>query len=187
MSSRHLVLWHPLLLLPSIFPSIMAFPNESLLWMRWPEFCSFGFSISSSNEYSELISFRMDWLDLLAVQGTHKSSPAPQFEGTNSVLSLFYYPVLHLHMTTEKNIALTIQTFVGKVMSLLFNTLPRSSLLFFQGATAAAKSLQSCPTLCDPIDISPPCSPAPGILQERTLECIAISFSNAWKWKAKVK
>ena len=122
MPSNHLILCHPLLLLPPIPPSIKVFSNKSTLRMRWPKYWSFSFSISPSNEYSGLIWFRMDWLDFLA-----------------------------------------------------------------GAAAAAAKSLQSCPTLCDPIDGSPPGSPIPGILQTRTLEWVANSFSNAWKWKGKVK
>ena len=84
MPSNHLILWHPLLVLPSIFPSIRVFFNESVLRIRWPKYWSFSFSISPSNEYSGLISFRMDWFDLLAVQGTLKSSPTPQFKSINS-------------------------------------------------------------------------------------------------------
>ena len=109
MPSNHLILCHPLLLLPSIFPSIRVFSNESVLHIRWPKYWSFGFSISPSNEHPGLISFRMDWLDLLAVQGTLKSSPTPQFKSINSlVLSfLFYSPTLTFYKTTEKTIALT--------------------------------------------------------------------------------
>ena len=93
--SNHLILCCPLLLLPSIFPSIKIFSNESVLCIRWPKYCSFSFSINPSNEYSGLISFRMDWLDLLAVQGTLKSSPTPQFKSINSlVLSFLYGPTL---------------------------------------------------------------------------------------------
>ena len=130
--------------------------------------------------YSGLISFRMDWLDLLAVQGTlksllqHHSSKASIFWQS----AFFTVQLSHPYMTTGKTIALTRWTFVGKVMSLLFNML---------SATAAAKSLQLCLTLCDPMDGSPPGSPVPRILQARTLEWMAISFSNAWKWKVKVK
>ena len=91
MPSNHLILCHPLLLLPSIFPRIRIFSNKSVLHIRWPKYWSFSFSISPSNEYSRLLSFRIDWLDLLAVQGTLKSSPASQFESINSsVLSLLY-------------------------------------------------------------------------------------------------
>ena len=105
----------------SVFPSIRVFFNESALRIRWPNYWSFSFSISLFNEHSGLVSFRMDWLDLLAVQGTLKSLLASQLKSIHSVLSLLYGPTLY--MTTGKTIALTIQTFVGKVMSLLFNTL----------------------------------------------------------------
>ena len=100
MPSNYFILCHPLILLPSIFPSIRVFSNEPILHIRWPKYWSLSFSISPSNEYSGLISFRMDWLDLLAVQGTlKKSSPTPQFESINSlVLSLHYSPTLNVHM-----------------------------------------------------------------------------------------
>ena len=121
MPSNHLILCH-LLLLPSIFHSISVFSSESVLCIRWPKYWGFSFSISPSIEYSKLISFRMDWLDLLAVQGTLKSSPTPQFKSINSlVLSFFIVQLSHPHMTTGKNITLTRRTFVDKVMSLLFN------------------------------------------------------------------
>ena len=95
MPSNHLILCHPLLLLPSIFPNVRVFSNKLALCIRWPKYWSFSFSISGSNEYSGLISFRIDWFDLLAVQGTQESSPAPQFESINSsVLSLLYDPTL---------------------------------------------------------------------------------------------
>ena len=95
MPSNHLILCHPLLLLPSIFPSIRVFSNESVLCIRWPKYWSFSFSISPSNEYSGLVSFRMDWLDLLAVRGTLESSPPPQFKSINSsMFSLLYGPTL---------------------------------------------------------------------------------------------
>ena len=123
MPSNHLILCCPLLLSPSIFPSIRVFSNKLALHIMWPKYWNFSFSISLSSEYSGLISLIIDWLELIA-------APA---------------------------------------------------------AAPAAKSLQSCPTLCDPIDGSPPGSPVPGILQARTLEWAAISFSNAWKWKVKVK
>ena len=126
MPSKHLILCHPLLLLPTIFPNIRVFYNESVLHIRWPKYWNFSFSISPSNEHPGLISFRMDWLDLLAVQGTLKSylqhhsakesifgaQPSSQFNS-------------HAHMTTGKTIALTRRTFVGKVISLLFNILSR--------------------------------------------------------------
>ena len=137
MPSNHLVLCRPLLLLPSIFPSIRVFPKESALHVRWPEYWSLSFSISPSNEYSGLISLRMDWLDLLAVQGTlksllqHHSSKAPILQHS----AFFIVQLSHPHMTTGKTIALTRQTFVGKVMSLLFNCCLGWSSLFFQGAS----------------------------------------------------
>ena len=133
MPSNHLILCHPLLLSPSIFPSIRIFSNESVLCIKWPNYRSFSFSISPSNEYSGLISFRMDWLDLLG-----------QFKGLSRVF---------FNTTVQKHHA--------------------------AAAAAAAKSLQLCPTLCDPIDGSPPSSPVPGILQARTLEWVAISSFNA--------
>ena len=123
---------------PSIFPSIRDFSNESVLHIRGPEYWSFSFSISPSNEYSGLISFRMDWLDLLAVQGTLKS--LLQHHGSKaSVLqhsAFFLVELAHLYMTTGKTIALTRQTFVSKVMSLLFNALSSFVKFFFQGATS---------------------------------------------------
>ena len=131
MPSNHLILCHPLLLPPSIFPSIRGFSNESVLCIRWPKFWSFSFSISPSKEYSGQISFRVDWLDLLAVQWTLKSSPTPQFKSINSsVLSFHYSPTLTSYMTTGKTIALARWTFVGKVISLLFNILSRLLITF---------------------------------------------------------
>ena len=124
MPSNHLILWRPLLLLPSIFPSSRVLSNESVLCIRWPKYWSFSCSISPSNEYSGLISFRTDWLDLLAVQGTLKSSPTPQFKSINSsAFSFLYGPTLTSIHDYWKTIALTTRTFVGKVMSLLFNML----------------------------------------------------------------
>ena len=143
MPSNHVIFCRPLLLLPSIFPSIRVFSNESVLHLRWPKYWSFSFNISPSNEYSGLISFRMDWLDLLAVQVILESSPTPQFKSINfSALSILYSPTLtsiHDYHSYGKTIALTRQTFVGKVMSLLFNMLsrlvitylPRSKRLLF--------------------------------------------------------
>ena len=124
-------LCHPLLL-PSIFPSIRIFPNESVLHIRWPKYWSFSFSISPSNEYSGLISFRMDWLYLFAVQGTLKSF-LQHHSSKASVLqcsAFFIVQLSHPYMTTGKAIALTRQTFVGKVMSLLFNMLSRLVIAF---------------------------------------------------------
>ena len=123
MPSNHLILCHPLLFLPSIFPSIRVFSNESLLHIRWLKYWSFSFSISPSNEYSGLIFFRMDWLDLLAVQGTLKSL-LQHHSSKASILwrsAFFIVQLSHPYMTTAKTIALTRWTIVGKVMSLLFN------------------------------------------------------------------
>ena len=127
MASNHLILCCPLLLLPSVFPSITVFCNESALCIRWLKYWSFSFSISSSNEYSGLISFRMDWFEFLAVQGTLKSL-LQHHSLKASILwcSVFFMVQLsHPYVTTGKTIAVTIWTFVGKVMSLLFNTLSR--------------------------------------------------------------
>ena len=132
MPSNHLILCHPLLLPPSIFPSIRVFSNESVLWIRWPKNWSFSFSISPFNEHSGLISFRMDWLDLLAVQGTLKSL-LQHHSWKASVLwhsAFFIVQLSHLYMTTGKTIALTRWTFVGRVMSLLSNKLSRSVIAF---------------------------------------------------------
>ena len=122
MPSSHLILCCPLLLLPSIFPSIGVFSSESVLLIRWPKYWSFSFSISPSNENSGLISFRMDWLDLLAVQGTlQESSPTPQFKSVDSsTLGFFTVQLSYPYMTTGKTITLTRRTFVSKVMSLLW-------------------------------------------------------------------
>ena len=128
----HLTLCFPLLLLPSIFPSIMVFPNESALRMRWPKYCSFSFNISPSNEHPGLISFRMDWLDLLAVQGTLKSL-LKHHSSKASILrhsGFFTVQLLHPYMTIGKTIALARRTFVGKVMSLLLNMLSRLVITF---------------------------------------------------------
>ena len=146
MPSNHLILCRPLLLLPSVFPSIRVFPKKSVLHIRWPKYCSFSFRISPSNEYSGLISFRIDWFDFLAVQGTLKS-PLQHHSSKASVLlcsDFFMVQLSHPYMTTA----------------------------------AAAKSLQSCLTLCNPIDGSPPGSAVPGILQARVLEWVAIAFSD---------
>ena len=132
MPSNHLILCCPLLLLPSIFPSIRVFSNESALCIRWPKYWSFSFNISPSNEHSGLISFRMDWLDLLAVQGTLKS--LLQHHSTKASIlwhsAFFIVQLSHPYMTTGKTIALTRQTFVGKVMSLLFDMLSRLVITF---------------------------------------------------------
>ena len=132
MSSSHLILGHHLLLLPSIFPSIRVFSNESALRIRWPKYWSFSFSISPSNEHLGLIFFRIDWLDLLAVQGTlksllqHHSSKASILQRS----AFFTVELSHPYMTTGKTIALTRQTFVGKVRFLLLNMLSRLVITF---------------------------------------------------------
>ena len=132
MSSSHLILCHPLLLLPSIFPSIRVFSNESVLHIRWQEYWNFSFSISPFNEYSGVISFKMDWLDLLVAQGTLKSL-LQQCSSKASILrhsAFFIVQLSHPYMTTGQTIAMTSRTFVGKVMSLLFNRLSRLLIAF---------------------------------------------------------
>ena len=133
--SNHLILCRPLLLLPSIFASIRVISNESALHIRWPKYWSYSFNISPSNEHSGMISFKMDWLDLLAVQGTlksllqHHSSKASILQRS----AFFIVQLSHPYMTTGKTIALSRLTFVGKVMSLLFNMLSRLVMTFLQG------------------------------------------------------
>ena len=145
MLSNQLILCHPLILLPSIFPSIRVFSNESALCIRWPKYWNFSFSISPSNEYSGLTSFRIDWVDLLAVQGTlksllqHHSSKASILQHSG----FFMVQLSHPYMTTGKTTALTTWTFVGKIMSLFFNLLsrlviaflPRSKRLYVRGCS----------------------------------------------------
>ena len=131
MPSSHLILCHPLLFLPSIFPSIRVFSNESTLLIRWPKYWSFSFSISPTNEHPGLISFRMDWLDLLAVQGILKS--LLQHHSSKSIFqcsAFFTVQLSHPYMTTGKTTALTRRTVVGKVISLLFNMLSRLVITF---------------------------------------------------------
>ena len=125
---------HPLLLLPSMFPSIRVFSNESVLCIKWPKYWNFSFSVSPSNEDSGLISFRIDWMDLLAVpRNSQESSPTPQFKSISfSVLSFLYSPTLTSIHDHWKNHSLTRQTFVGKVISLLFNMLSRFVIAFLQ-------------------------------------------------------
>ena len=136
MPSNHLILCHPLLLLPSIFPSIRVFSNESALCIRWPKYWSFSFNISPFNEHPGLISFRMDWLDYLAAQGTLKSL-LQQHSSKAPILwrsAFFIVQLSHPYMTTGKTITLTRRTFVGKVMSLLFNMLSRLVITFLPGS-----------------------------------------------------
>ena len=136
MPPNHLILCHPLLLLPLIFPSIRVFSNESVLHIRWPKYWNLTFSISPSNEYSGLISFRMDWFDLLAVQRPLKSL-IQHHSSKASILrcsAFFIVQLSHPYMTTGKTIALTRQIFVGKVMSLLFNMLSRLVITFLSSS-----------------------------------------------------
>ena len=132
MPSNHLILCHPLLLLPSIFPNVRVFSNESTLCIRWPKYWSFSFNISPPSEYSGLISFRMDWLDLLAVQGTlkgllqHHSSKLSVLRPSAFIIAQLSHP----YMTTGKPIVLASRIFVGKVRSVLFNMLPRLVITF---------------------------------------------------------
>ena len=132
MPSNHLILCHPLLLLPSIFPNIRVFSNDSVLCIRWPKYWSFSFRISPSKEYSGLISLRIDWLEILAVQGILKSL-LQQRSSKSSILhcsAFFTVQISHPYMTTRKSISLTRWNFVGKVMSLLFNMLSRLVIIF---------------------------------------------------------
>ena len=183
MPSSHLILCHPLLLLPSIFPSIRVFSSESVFRIRWSKYWSFSFSISPSNEYSGLIFFRVDWLDLPAVQQTLKSL-LQHHSSKASILqcsAFFIVQLSHPYMTTGKTIALTTWTFVGKVMSLLFNRLsrfviaflPRSKCLlisWLQLTLVVVLVAQLHPTLCDTTDCSPPGSSVHWILQAKILE-----------------
>ena len=133
MPCNHLILCCPLLLLPSIFPNIRVFSHESALHIRWPKYWSFSFNISPSSEHPGLIAFRMDWLDLLAVQGTLKSM-LQHHSSKASILrcsAFFIVQLSHPYMTTGKTIALTRRTFVGKIISLFFNMLSRLVIVFF--------------------------------------------------------
>ena len=149
MPSNHFILCRPLLLLPSVFPSITVFSNESALRIRWPKYWSFSFNISPSKEYSGLISFRMDWLDLLAVQGTlkslhqHHSSKASILQHS----ALFIVQLSQPYMTTGKTIAFTRWTFVGKVMSLLFNMLSSLVITFLPSSKHLLISWLQSPSL----------------------------------------
>ena len=137
MPSNHLILCHPLLLLPSIFLNIRVFSNESALCMRWPKYWSFSFNISPSSKHPGLISFRMDWLDLLAVQGTLKSLLQHHSSKASILLcsAFFIIQLSHPYMTTGKTMALTRWTFVDKVMTLLFNMLSRLVITFLPRST----------------------------------------------------
>ena len=146
MPSNHLILSCPLLLLPSIFPSIRVFSNESALHISWPKYWSFSFSISPSNEHSGLIIFRMDWVDLLAVQGTLRSLLQHHSSKISILwhLAFFIVQLSHPYVTTGKTIALTRRTFVGLVMSLLFNILSRFIIAFFP----SSKRFMAAVTIC---------------------------------------
>ena len=186
MPSNHFIFCHPLLLPPSIFPSIRVFSNESLLHIRWPKYWSFSFCISSSNEYSGLIFFRMDWLDLLSVHGTLKSL----LQHHSSKASVLWHSVFcmvqlsHPYMTTGKTIALTKWTFVGQVMSLLFNMLSRLVIAYLPRSKRLLISwLQSTPVVilepqkikCVTVSIA---SPSICQSQRQAMPCNAIQFSN---------
>ena len=155
MPSNHFILCHPLLLLPSIFPSIRVFSNELVPHIRWPKYWHFNFGIILSNEYSGLISFRMDWLDLLAVQGTLKSL-LQHHSSKASILwhsALFIFQRSHPYMTTGKTIALTRRTFVAKVMSLLLNMLYRLVITFIPRSKCLLISWLQSPS---PVILEPP-------------------------------
>ena len=157
MPSNHLILCCPLLLLPSIFPSIRVFSNESVLHIRWPKYWSFSFNISPSNEHPGLISFMMDWLDLLAVQGTLKS--LLQHHSSKATIlpcsAFFMVQLSHPYMTTGKTIACTRWTFVGKVMSLPFNMLSRLVIFFFSKEQASFNFMAAI-TICNDFGAPPP-------------------------------
>ena len=155
MRSSHLILFCPLLLLPPISPSIRVFSNESTLHMRWSKYCSFSFSISPSNEHPGLISFRMDWLDLLAVQGTLKSLLQHHSSKASILLcsAVFTVQLLHPYMTTGKTIALTRWTFVGKVISLLFNMLSRLVITFLPRSKCPLISWLQSPSAWQPTPV----------------------------------
>ena len=169
MPSNHLLLYLPLLLLPSIFPSLKVFSNELVLRIRWPKYWSFSFSISPSNEYSGLISFRIDWFDLLAVPGTLKSL-LQHHSSKASILwcsAFFIVQLSHPHMTTGKTIGLTRWTFVGQVMSLLFNVLSRLVIAFLPRSKCLLISwLQS---------------PSAVILEPRKIKSVTVSSPNTFK------
>ena len=155
MASNHLILCRPLLLLPSIFPSIRAFSNESALHIRWPKYWSVSFSISPSNEHPGLISFKMDWLDLLAVQGTLKSL-LQHHSSKASILrcsAFFIVQLSHPYMTSGKTTALTRRTFVGKVMSLLFNMLSRLVITFLPRSKCLLISWLQSPSAITPYTV----------------------------------
>ena len=189
MPSNHLILCHPLLLQPSIFPSIRVSSDESVLRIRWPKYWSLSFSISPSDEYSGLISFRMDWLDLLAIQGTHKSL-LQHHSSRASVLwhSAFVIVQLsHPYMTTGKTIALTRWTFVVKVMSLFYNMLSRLIITFPPRSKCLLISWLQSPSavILEPKNEACPCSHCFPIYLPWSdgTGCHALSFLNVELWK----
>ena len=155
MPSNHLILYHPLLLLPSIFPIIRVFSNESVLCIRWPKYWSFSFNISPSSEHSGLISFRMDWLDLLAGQETLKSLLQDHSSKASIVWRSAFFMVQfsHPYVTTGKTVALTRRTLIGKVMSLLLNILSRLVITFLP---RSKRLLISCPQSPSAVILEPP-------------------------------
>ena len=181
MPSNHLILCCPLLLLPSIFPSIRVFSNESVLCIRWPEYWSFSFSISPSNEYSGLISFRIDCFDLLAVQGTLKSLLQHHCSKASILWRSAFFTVQlsHPYMTTGKTIALTRWTFVGKVMSLLLNMLSRLVVTFLLRSKRLLISWLQSPSA---VILEPPkiksVTVSPSICYEDGTRCHDLSFLN---------
>ena len=195
MPSIYSILCRPLLLPPSIFPSIRVFSSESVLRIRWPKYWSFSFTNSPSNEYSGLISFRLDWLDFLAVQESLKSLLQKHSSKTSKAY-FFIVQLLHPYIATGKTIALTRRTFVGNIMSLLFmlsrlviTFLPRNKCLlisWLQSLQWFYEVAQSRLILCDPMDCSLPGSSVHGILQARVLEWVAFPFSRGssqpWDW-----
>ena len=171
MPCKHLILCPPLLLLPSISPSIRVFSNESVLRIRWPKYWSFSFSISPSNVYSGLISFRIYWLDLLAVQGTLKSL-LQQHRSKASIIrhsAFFIVPLSHPYRTTGKTIALTRWRFVGKVMSLLFNMLSRLVITFLPRSKHLLISWLQSPS---PVILEPP------KIKSDTVSTVSLSISH---------
>ena len=171
MPSNQLILCHPLLLPPSIFCSIRVFSNESALHIRWPKYWSFSFSINPSNEYSGLISYKIDWLISLLFKGLSRVSPAPQFKSTNpSMLSLGYGPAHSCTWLLEKKIPLTIQPVVGKVMALLFNTLTKFVIAFLPRSKLLISWLWS---------------PSSVILEPKKIKSVTVSLFPFWfvmKW-----
>ena len=181
MPSNHLILYCPLLLLPSIFPSIRVFSNESALHIRWSKYWSFSFSISPSNEYSGLISFRIDWFDLLAVQGTFKS--LLQHHGWKASIfqcsAFFIVQLSHPYMTTRKTIVLTRQAFVDKVMSLLFNVLSRLVIPFLPRSKCLLISWLQSPSA---VILEPPKIKYSNILEYQIKILLDWSHVPTWLW-----